>query len=306
VLQGVCIALGDPVEMVGADGFRLAWQTIPIVLTAQDDTLKHLLIPTAAVQTLARVWKVMDKQPTMDAPGGSDPLKQDGSFRLAMSAVAKRMVTLKFTPAALSFHHGGVTILVQLTEGAFPNHHTLIPTDLPNKVSFEAEEAFRAVRSLAEVAVDGSGIVRLQWSGDRLVFSASAEEAGTISASVRAHIQGEEARIAFNIRYLLEYLHGKLGMVLLETSTPSSPGRFFSSGTPDVLVMPMFLSDPVAPTTEPAADQPAVGGPADPEASLEPADDQPASVDKGTPEEPAAVPSPPTRSKKPRRRIPDA
>jgi hypothetical protein len=90
-------------------------------------------------------------------------------------------------------------------------------------------------------------------------------------------------------------------MVLLETSNPSSAARFFCSGSPDVLVMPLFVSDPAAPTTEPAADQPAVGGPADSEAPEAPTDGQQAPVDAVTPKEPAAAASPPTPSKKPRR-----
>ena len=254
VLQCVCITLGDPVAMVGADGYRLAWQTVPIKLAAPDG-MAQLLVPTAAVHTLASVWKRIEKQPTMDAPGISDPLKEDGSFRMARLAVAKRMATVSFDPFMMTFHHGAVTVWVHLTLGEFPDYRQLIPTDLPHKVSFDAEEALRTVRSLAEVAADASGIVRLNWAGDSLRFSAQSAEYGSVGARVRAHIQGEEARIAFNIRYLTECLQGKVGPVLLETSTPSSPGRFFHAGSPDVLIMPMFVSDPAATTTEPAADQ---------------------------------------------------
>jgi hypothetical protein len=99
----------------------------------------------------------------------------------------------------------------------------------------------------------------------RLTFSARSEKTGAISGDIRAHIQGGEGKIAFNHTYLMDYLAGKLGPVLLETSKPSSPCRFFHSGTPDVLVMPMYVGDPTGPTTEPAADQPAAGGPADEE-----------------------------------------
>ncbi len=302
VLQCVCVTLGAPLEMVAGDGFRLAWQTIPMALPALNSppiALKQLLLPAAAVASLVRVWKLIEKQPTVDAQETADPLKQDGGFRMAMLAVAKRLATIKFTPTALSFQHGAVTIRVQLTEGEFPNYHALIPTDLPNKVTFDAEEALRAVRSLAEVARDGNGIVGLSWSGDTLTLSARTAEAPAISTSVRAHIQGEEGRIAFNLRYLADYLAGKLGMVLLETSTPSSPGRFFHSGSPDLVQMPMFVSDPTAPTAEPAAAQEV---PTDEEAPVEPPEDQQAPGDKGTPEDPAAAASPPTRSKKPRRR----
>ena len=262
-LQCVCVTLGAPLEMAAADGFRLAWQTIPMALPALGSppiALKQLLLPTTAVATLARVWKVMEKHPTVDgqsAANGSDPLKKDGGFRLARLAVAKRMATIRFTRTALTFHHGALTIWVQLTQSDFPNYHQLIPSDLPNKVSFDAEEALRAVRSLAEAAADGSGMVRLNWAGDHLMLSARAEEAGTTASTIRAHIQGEEGRIAFDIKYLTAYLAGKLGMVMLETSTPETSARFYHAGSPDLVLMPMFVGDPAAPTTEPAADQPA-------------------------------------------------
>jgi DNA polymerase III sliding clamp (beta) subunit (PCNA family) len=303
VLQCVCVALGDPVEMVGADGFRLAWQTIPVALPAPGpatEGLKHLLVPIAAVHALARVWKLIEKQPTVP-DAGINPLKQDGSFPMAMLAVASRTAAIRFTPTLLSFHHGAVTIWVHLSQGSFPDYHQLIPTDLPHKVTFDAEAALRAIRSLADIAAGGSGIVRLNWSENSLVLSAKAEEAGLVSGSVRAHAQGGEGKIAFDIRYLSDYLAGKSGPVLLETSKPSSPGRFFHSGSPDVLVMPMYVGDPAAPATEPVADQPAVGSPADEETHEAPTEGQQAPVNEGTAEEPAAAASPPTKSKKPRR-----
>lgn len=313
VLQCVCVTLGAPLEMVGGNGFRLAWLTVPMALPGLNSppiSFKQLLIPTTGVHALAKVWKVMEKRPTVDDQGSSDPTKADGKFRLAWLSVAKRLATIRFTRDALSFEHGAVTIQTQLTQGEFPNYHQLIPADMPNKVSFDAEQALRDIKSVAAVAAEGSGIVRLQWADKLLTFSAQAEETGAIiSGSVPAQIQGGDGKIAFNHKYLTGYLAGKLGTVLLETATPSSAGRFFHSGSPDVLIMPLFVSDPAAPTTGPVSDQPAVGDPADQQSPEEPTDDQQARhrrVDDGTPEKPAAAASPPTRSKKPRRRIADA
>ncbi len=306
-LQCVCVTLGGPLEMAAADGFRLAWQTIPMALPALDSPpipFTRLSLPTEAVYALAKVWKIMEKTPTVadqSAADGSDPTKGDGKFRLALSAVAKRLATIRFTRDALSFEHGAVTIRVQLTAGEFPNYHQLIPTDLPNKVSFDAEAALRAVKSVAAVAADGSDIVRLQWAGERLTFSARAEKAGAVSSDIRAHIQGGEGKIAFNYKYLMDSLAGKLGAVLLETATPETAARFFNSGSPDLVLMPVFVKDPAAPATEPAADQSAVGRPADAEAPEEPTDGQQAPGDQREPQEPTAPASPPNRSKKPRR-----
>jgi DNA polymerase III sliding clamp (beta) subunit (PCNA family) len=270
ILQCVCVTLGGPLEMASADGFRLAWMTVPMALPALNSPpipFTQLLLPAEAVHALAKVWVVMEKMPSVDDPsaiGVSDPTKGDGKFRLALQAVAKRLANVRFTQDALSFEHGAVTIRVQLATGEFPNYHQLIPTDLPNKVSFDAEQALRAIKSLADIAADGSGIVRLQWSTDQLVFSARAEEVGTMTTSIRAHSQGE-GMIAFKCRYLSDYLAGKLGPMLLETASPSLAGRFFCAGSPDVLVMPMYVGDPAAPTTEQAADQHAAGGSADEE-----------------------------------------
>lgn len=260
-LQCVCVTLGAPLEMATADGFRLAWQTIPMALPTLGSPpipFTQLLLPTEAVHALARVWKLMEKTASTDgqsAPDGSDPTKGDGKFRLAMSAVAKRLATVRFTQDALSFEHGAVTIRVQLNAEAFPDYHQLIPTDLPLKVSFDAEQALRVLKSVAAVAADGSGIVRLQWAGERLVFSAHAEETGSISGDVRAHIQGGEGRIAFNHKYLMDSLAGKLGPVLMETSGPSVAARFFHAGSPDLVQMPMFVQWEGSPTTEPADEE---------------------------------------------------
>jgi hypothetical protein len=285
VLQCVCVTLGAPLEMACADGFQLAWQTIPAALPAPNFPpipFTQLLLPTEAAHALAKVWKVMEKMPSVDDQSVvSDPTKGDGKFRLALQAVAKRLASVRFTQDALSFEHGAVTIRVQLTTGEFPNYHQLIPADLPNKVSFDAEQALRVLKSVAAVAADGSGIVRLQWAGERLTFSSQAEETGAISGDVRAHIQGGEGKSAFSYKYLMDYLAGKLGMVLLETSEPKAPGRFFCSGSPDVLLMPVFVQWDGSPTREPAADQPAVGRPADEETPEEPTGDQHASVGEG-------------------------
>ena len=112
-----------------------------------------------------------------------------------------------------------------------------------------------------------------------------------MTTSVPAHIQGGEGKIGFNmigfnIRYLSDYLAGKLGMVMMESATPSSPARFYHAGSPDVLLMPMFVSDPTAPTAEPAVAQQV---PTDEDAPDEPPDDQQAPGDEEVPAEPATA-----------------
>ena len=61
---------------------------------------------------------------------------------------------------------------------------------------------------------------------------------------VETVIEGDESKIAFNSKYLLEVLSVlDLGEIALETSTPSSPGVFRPIGSDSYIhvVMPMFV-----------------------------------------------------------------
>ena len=114
----------------------------------------------------------------------------------------------------------------------------------------DLEEFARATKSAAIFARDGSGIVRLQvlgasnGSSGRLSISSRAEELGDNQGEIDGKIEGDEAKIAFNSKYLTEVLDvlGK-GEVALETTTPSSPGvlRPLDKEGYVHVVMPMFV-----------------------------------------------------------------
>jgi len=55
---------------------------------------------------------------------------------------------------------------------------------------------------------------------------------------VRAEGQG---RIALNARYLLDYLKGKEGMVVMAVNIETSPAVFRHGGSPLVVIMPMYV-----------------------------------------------------------------
>ena len=82
---------------------------------------------------------------------------------------------------------------------------------------------------------DGSGTVTV---------AARAEELGEDEVKFKATIDGDEAKVAFDSRYLLDVL-GVLGTgtVTLETTTPSSPGVIRATDRDGYthVVMPMFV-----------------------------------------------------------------
>jgi len=106
----------------------------------------------------------------------------------------------------------------------------------------------RATRSASIFARDGSGIVRLQImpkdGKGKIAISARAEEVGDNVGEVDASVEGEETKIAFNSRYLVDVL-GVLGEdeVVFEATTSSSPGVLRPVGKDNYVhvVMPMFV-----------------------------------------------------------------
>ena len=99
-------------------------------------------------------------------------------------------------------------------------------------------------------ARDGSGIVRLVINGgdetapSKMTISARSEEIGDDVGEIDTVVEGEEAKVAFNGKYLIDVLsvlHEQ--QVALETTNPSSPGVIRPIGTDNYVhvIMPMFV-----------------------------------------------------------------
>jgi len=77
-----------------------------------------------------------------------------------------------------------------------------------------------------------------------MTVSARSEEVGDDVGEIDAMVEGEEAKIAFNGKYLTDVL-GVLGeaQVALEATNPSSPGVIRPVGVDNYIhvVMPMFV-----------------------------------------------------------------
>jgi len=114
----------------------------------------------------------------------------------------------------------------------------------------DVAEFLRANKTASIFARDGSGIVRLvmspgkEVSPGRLTVSARSEEIGDDVGDIDAVVEGEEAKIAFNGKYITEVLERlRETQVALETTNPSSPGVIRPVGVDNYLyvVMPMFV-----------------------------------------------------------------
>jgi len=227
VLTGVSILPGENLDIAAGDGFRMAYQTIPETFPVE----QPIVIPSGAVSILDSLWQ--HTKP--------DVALGDSLVNLVMS---KRLMDVALVEAQgsqagiLRMCFSGVTVLIKLIQGNPPNFKQLIPEDIPTQVRFFPGDLERAVKRLSAIARQGSGIVRLTWSNDTMTVSASDEEAGKVEGTLPVQADSPN-KVALNVKYLLEYLDGKEGIITMGLTGKTSPVVFRHRASPLVMVMPM-------------------------------------------------------------------
>jgi len=222
VLAGVDAQFdGDSLTLAAADGFRLAVYELPIATKVKQKT--EVIIPA---RTLAELNRLMaDEEEVVEIMVNPD--KGQALFRLKSTELVS-----------------------QLVQGTFPNYAQLIPQSYNTRAVVAVSDILRATKTASIFARDGSGIVRLviapgsELTPGKVTISARSEELGDDVGEIDATVEGEEAKVAFNGKYLTDVL-GVLheAQVALETTNPSSPGVIRPVGVDNYVhvIMPMFV-----------------------------------------------------------------
>jgi DNA polymerase-3 subunit beta len=222
VLTGVCTQFeGSVLTLAAADGFRLAVFKMPVKDKIKEKT--EVIIPARTLAELNRLIGDQDEAVILTL----NPNKSQVLFRLKSTELVS-----------------------QLVQGTFPNYSQLIPKSYNTRVIVSVAEFLRATKTASIFARDGSGIVRLvvtpgsEKNPGKLAVSARSEEIGDDVGEIDATVEGAEAKIAFNGKYLADVL-GVLheSQVALAITNPSSPGLISPVGTDNYthVVMPMFV-----------------------------------------------------------------
>ena len=222
VLTGVNAQFdGDLLTLTAADGFRLAIYKLPLAVPVSQKT--EVIIPARTLAELNRL--MVDEEEAVEIT--VNPKKSQALFRLK-----------------------NIELVSQLVQGTFPQYSQLIPQSYTTRAVASVAEFLRATKTASIFARDGSGIVRLviavgsELTPGKITVSARSEEIGDDVGEIDAIVEGEEAKIAFNGKYLtdvISVLHE--AQVALETTNPSSPGVVRPVGADNYIhvIMPMFV-----------------------------------------------------------------
>ncbi len=225
VLTGICTEFeNEQLNLAAADGFRLAVHKMTLGTPISQKAT--VIIPARSLNELNRL--IADQEEPVEII--TNQQKSQVLFRLK-----------------------NAELVSQLIQGSFPNYAQVIPQSYTTRAVVDINQFLQVTKMSSIFARDASGIVRLVITpGDdltpgKITASAQADEVGGNVSEIDALVDGEEAKIAFNVKYLsdvLSVLHqSQVAQVALEVATPSSPGVIRPIGTDNYthVIMPMFV-----------------------------------------------------------------
>jgi len=105
----------------------------------------------------------------------------------------------------ISFTFGETEFQARLCEREFPDYRKIIPKEHSRKFSVEAKALSDAIKGVLPVARENKNKVHLELSGDHLVVTAQSHE-GRARRQLPAIIDGEDIELAFNAKFILDFL----------------------------------------------------------------------------------------------------
>jgi DNA polymerase-3 subunit beta len=221
-LTGVNVDIGEgALTLAAADGFRMSVEKSAIE-GANGAEIK-CIVPA---RTMSEVQRLL-----------SDPA---GEVEITVTEARTQAL----------FRLANVEVVTQLVQGTFPDYEKIMPTTHSTAAVIDLQNMLQATRAASVFARDGSGIIRLimtpgEEDGPGTVnVSSRAEEMGDNKGVLEAKVEGDESKIAFNARFLTDVLNVMRGDdVIIETTTPSSPGVFRSEKLTGYshVIMPMYV-----------------------------------------------------------------
>jgi DNA polymerase-3 subunit beta len=231
ILTGTLVEFGDStLTMAAADGFRLSVRSA-VLSQAVGEPMK-VIVPARTLAEVARV--ATDEERPVEII--VTPKRNQILFRISSKDLG-----------------GPIELISQLIEGNFPDYKRIIPSGRNTRTVVNTQDFLRAAKIALLFARDATAAntVRLQiapgeeTTPGRLVLATIAEVGDNVD-QLDASVEGDPVEIAFNARYLIDLLSVlNSPQVVLETSSPSSPGVFRPVGDEEFIhvIMPMYIRE---------------------------------------------------------------
>jgi DNA polymerase III subunit beta len=220
VLSGILWKFGkDKIHLAATDRYRLGVDVMSGLNLDEKMVGKNLILPARALQELSRVLS-------------------DGQIR-------ELGVEFDEDNQQVVFVAESVEMVSRLIAGDFPPFEQILPSDHKVRVEIEREELLEAVKRASLFAGDGANIIKLQILDNKLQVKGADSQKGRSESQIPVKAEGENVEMAFNSRYLLDYLGAVSDdSIFLESEGELKPGVFKIKDKGFVqVVMPIRLQE---------------------------------------------------------------
>ncbi|MCH8075469.1 MAG: DNA polymerase III subunit beta [SAR324 cluster bacterium] len=175
-LMGVCLRLsnGNSTQWVATDGHRLA-QVTREAKDVQGESPPEIIVPRKAMMEMLRVLEHHDEA-----------------------------VEVSFDERHLLMTAGKTLLMTRLIEGKFPNVEQVIPKDSDRTVLVNRERMINALKIVSFMSQDKIKPVKMTLEPDLLRLESERAEFGDVLDELPVEYAGENMKIGFNARYLLD------------------------------------------------------------------------------------------------------
>lgn len=193
VLTGINFVSKDDVNhIVSTDGFRLS-----LFLANKEVNLPSVIIPSYFMNEVTRMVKELKE--------------------IYFTYHEKEKV--------LTFFINDDELSTRVIDGEYPPYEKVIPVEKKTTIVLNREDFLKAIKLVSVFARDFSNIVILQTEENGLKISPKNADKETNFSFIDAEIKGEKIKIAFNYRFLIDFLNNfsskKIIIELLRSDAPA-------------------------------------------------------------------------------------
>jgi DNA polymerase-3 subunit beta len=215
----LCTFSNEELTLVATDGFRLSLKSIklvnPLSLSKEKETL---LIPAKSLLEIVKLARNAKK------------------IKIGLTKDTHQVV----------FVLEDLELVSRLIDGEYPDYHRIIPKVADTKIFLNRDEFIQAIKQTSVFARESANVVKISLKANSIELSANAPQIGQNKVSVDARIEGEALDIAFNYKFISDFLGICTGEeIVLELNEPLSPGLFRDQSDPDLthIIMPVRIQD---------------------------------------------------------------
>ncbi len=227
----------DRLTLAACDNHRLSIHTLPLISNRGVDITA--IVPARNLGELLRVLGDGDERRPVQiviTPGRNQILFQ---------------VWGKSVEQHGTFHR--LELVSELIEARYPDYRGLVPSTQTTRTVVDTAALLKAVRMAALFARDDANRIQLQLTpgvpqeDGHILISVTSSELGDHTSKVKAQVEGEPLKIAFNAKYLIEVLSRiEQPQIVLKTTQPTRPTILQPLGAGETeflhVMMPMHVS----------------------------------------------------------------